>query len=179
MNRTLPPGDRGHRGPDSRWASGLAGAMPRLGGLVGGVAAAGRSDGPKTRKARRSRSRAGRGAGEAWLAVERVEPLAIALFRLQLQAHLLTHRPGQESANRVRLPAGGLHGIDKQMHLGRRVSQYISALPTRITHCAVGHSSWRLRIESSVRIASSTATQTAACDICRLAGPAWRFPIRS
>jgi hypothetical protein len=27
----------------------------------------------------------------------------------------------------MRLPAGGLHGVDQQMHLGRRVSPYVSA----------------------------------------------------
>ena len=54
---------------------------------------------------------------------------AIAGFRLRgldLQAML----PGggrEETPDRVGLPIGGLLGVDKQMHLGRRVSPYVSA----------------------------------------------------
>src|SRR5439155_12436345 len=34
---------------------------------------------------------------------------------------------GEEAPNAVGLPVGGLHGVDQQMHLGRRVSGYFSA----------------------------------------------------
>lgn len=40
MNRSLPPGDRGLRGPDPGRASGSGRAVSGPGGLVGGVAAA-------------------------------------------------------------------------------------------------------------------------------------------
>jgi hypothetical protein len=39
MNRALPPGDCGHRGADSRWASGHAGIVPGARRLVGRTAA--------------------------------------------------------------------------------------------------------------------------------------------
>ena len=35
-------------------------------------------------------------------------------------------RPGHKTANRMRLPAHLLHGVDKQMHSGRRMSRNIS-----------------------------------------------------
>jgi hypothetical protein len=34
---------------------------------------------------------------------------------------------GQKAPHAVGLPVGRLHGVDKQMHLGRRVSRYVSA----------------------------------------------------
>ena len=40
MNRTLPPGDCGHRSRNTRWQSGPARTLPRAFGLVWGVAAA-------------------------------------------------------------------------------------------------------------------------------------------
>ena len=40
MNRTLPPGDRGHRSPDPGRASGPPGSLPGALRLVGGTAAA-------------------------------------------------------------------------------------------------------------------------------------------
>jgi hypothetical protein len=40
MNIALPPGDRGHRSPDSGRASGPAGLVPGAVGLVCGVAVA-------------------------------------------------------------------------------------------------------------------------------------------
>jgi hypothetical protein len=44
MNRPLPPGNRGHRAPDPGRASGSARAVPGIGGLVGGTAAADRQE---------------------------------------------------------------------------------------------------------------------------------------
>ena len=38
----------------------------------------------------------------------------------------LLHRAGHEPADGVLLPAHLVHGVDKQMHLGRRVSRYVS-----------------------------------------------------
>jgi len=37
VNRTLPPGGRGHRGPDPCWASRSGRAVPGLGRLVRGT----------------------------------------------------------------------------------------------------------------------------------------------
>ena len=45
MNRALPPGDRGNRSAAPGRASGRGRAVPGAGGLVGGTAAAGASDG--------------------------------------------------------------------------------------------------------------------------------------
>ena len=50
----------------------------------------------------------------------------LTLDRFNLETHFLAQRAADESANAVRLPTGRLHGVDKQMHLGRRVSRYVS-----------------------------------------------------
>jgi hypothetical protein len=44
-----------------------------------------------------------------------------------VETHLLAKAAGDEAADVVGLPIGRVHGIDKQMQLGRRVSRYISA----------------------------------------------------
>ena len=90
MNRAMPRGDRGHRGPDPRRESGSTGTLPRIGGLGGGIAAAGAAGWPERRKARRGWSRAGRTRGGRTLATDRVDPGAVfALGRFDLQALFL------------------------------------------------------------------------------------------
>ncbi len=42
------------------------------------------------------------------------------------QPQLLTQGAADEAADAVRLPSCSLHGVDKQRHLERRVSQYVS-----------------------------------------------------
>ena len=72
--------------------------------------------------ARRSVGREGSGLGDA------VNPFAVlAAYRVYRETHFLAQRAADESPNAVGLPTGCLHGVDKQMHLGRRVSRYVSA----------------------------------------------------
>jgi hypothetical protein len=55
---------------------------------------------------------------------------ALSVFSLggdDVQSHLLAECSGDEPAHGMRLPPSGVHGDDKQMHLRRRVSQYVSA----------------------------------------------------
>ncbi len=59
MNQTLPPGDRGHRSSTLGWAPGRRGIMPRAVRLVWGIEAEAGETAPESKKARRSRSRAG------------------------------------------------------------------------------------------------------------------------
>ena len=62
------------------------------------------------------------------LTAERIDARAILAFGgLHGQAHLLAERAGKEAAHTMGLPTGGSHGVGKQMHLGRRVSPYVSA----------------------------------------------------
>ena len=62
------------------------------------------------------------------LGVDPVGALPIRpLEGLDLEAHLLAQAAADEAAHAVGLPAGSLLGVDEQMHLGRRVSRYISA----------------------------------------------------
>jgi hypothetical protein len=88
----------------------------------------------------------------------------LGLRGLDLEAVLLGG-DREETAHAVGLPIRGLLGVDEQMHLGRRMSRYISASSILITRCVVRHSNWRLRTKSSVRIVSFTGMRTAACDI--------------
>ena len=50
----------------------------------------------------------------------------LVLRRLDVELMLLGGG-GEEAPHAVCLPLGCFHGIDKQMHLGRRVSRYVSA----------------------------------------------------
>ena len=62
------------------------------------------------------------------LSFQRVDPRAVlSLGGLDRQPHLFPQRAADEAADRMRLPIGRGHGIDKQVHLGRRVSRYVSA----------------------------------------------------
>ena len=107
MNRTMPPGDCGHRSAAARRSPGRAGALLGALGLVGGAAD---SAGPAIRKA------AGRNAGGL---LERMHlssgadgVVALPVLALggdDLQAHLLANGAGEEPAHGMRLPAGGRH----------------------------------------------------------------------
>ena len=115
MNRSLPPGDRGHRGSDPCGKSGRGGAVPGTVGLVGRVAAHQTGNGSESRKARRGRSRAGNGRGGRTLAADRVDSRAIVtLGRLDLQAHLLAQSAGDKTAHRVSLPTGSLYQLGQR-----------------------------------------------------------------
>jgi hypothetical protein len=62
------------------------------------------------------------------LGLDRVSALpVIGLSGKDGQSHLFAEGAADESAYAMRLPVGGCHGGDKQMHLRRRVSQYVSA----------------------------------------------------
>ena len=62
------------------------------------------------------------------LADDRVNSFAVlTLGRFNCEPHLLAERAGEESAHAVGLPTHLIHGVDKQMHLGRRMNPNISA----------------------------------------------------
>lgn len=62
------------------------------------------------------------------LADDRVNSFAVlTLGGFYREPHLLAQRAGEESAHAVGLPIRSGHGVDKQMHLGRRVSRNVSA----------------------------------------------------
>ena len=96
--------------------------MPRVVGLVG------RAEDPAERKTPPGRTQ--RREGRAMIELS-LDPVGSLLpFRaegLDFQAQFLGQRPADEAADRVRLPARQFHGVDKQMHLGRRMSRYVSA----------------------------------------------------
>jgi hypothetical protein len=56
-----------------------------------------------------------------------VNAFSFALGRSNLQPQLLLQLAADESTYAMGLPAGRFHGVDKQMHLGRRMSPYVSA----------------------------------------------------
>jgi hypothetical protein len=81
----------------------------------------------RSRKARHGESRAGgRGKNLILLGVDAISPLAsLGLEGFDLVAGLL-HRAGHKPAHGMALPRHLLHGVDKQMHSGRRMSRNIS-----------------------------------------------------
>jgi hypothetical protein len=105
MNRTMPPRDRGNRFADSLQAPRFGGAVPRVLGLVGGIA-----DSPE-RKTPPGGTR--RHEGKAMKLKSSGDPVAallvVASEGLDVQAELLDKRPGDESANGVGLPACRFH----------------------------------------------------------------------
>jgi hypothetical protein len=93
-----------------------------LGGATWGL-------GPRAEAGKPAAVGAGRASREG-VSMLRVDPVgALVPFRfegLDLVARPL-HGASHEPANGMRLPSHLLHGVDKQMHLRRRVSQYVSA----------------------------------------------------
>ena len=81
---------------------------------------------PEAEKGRRGLG-AGRAKEGGQMLIFPVRPLAA--FRLVALDGVtgLLHGPRHETSDRVLLPAHRAHGIDEQMHLGRRMSRYISA----------------------------------------------------
>ena len=61
------------------------------------------------------------------LLVDLVGALALVGFEGLDGVSGLLHRAGHEPAHGVLLPAHLVQGVDEQMHLGRRVSPYVSA----------------------------------------------------
>jgi hypothetical protein len=101
------------------------------------------------------------GTADRRLRFDGVNAFFFVLGRSNVQPQFLLQLTAEESVYAMDLPAVRFHGVDKQMHLGRRVSPYVSARLTRITRCLGRHSNWRLRIESSVSIVSCTEIPTA------------------
>src|ERR1017187_9256835 len=128
MNQTLPPGDCGHRSSTLGRAPGCRRLVPGAIRLVWGTQAEAGENAAESRTARRGRSRAdGRWEGRC-LTLELINALAIlALGGLNRAAHLLAEDATDEPPDAVGHPPGCLHGVDEQMHLGRRVSPYVSA----------------------------------------------------
>src|ERR1039458_837666 len=125
MNQTLPPGDCGHRSSTLGRAPGRRGIMPRAVRLVWGIEAEAAEDAAESRTARRGRSRAGGSREGRCLTLELVYALAIlALGGLNRAAHLLSQHTTDKTPHAVGHPPGCLHGVDKQMHFGRRASPY-------------------------------------------------------
>jgi len=90
---------------------------------------AGRARAPE-RKGRKGRADTHPGRvseGCATSAFNGIDALSVALERAHTQPHLLAQLSADESPDAVGLPAGRHHGVDKQMHLRRRVSAQISA----------------------------------------------------
>src|ERR1700722_4453828 len=102
MNRTLPPGDCGHRSGDSHGSHRSAGALPGAIGLVSGVThSPERATPPGWNPAARRNWRPYKSA------FDRIAALAVLpLGGRNRQAHLLADGPGKESAQGMRLPAG-------------------------------------------------------------------------
>jgi len=115
MNRTLPPGDRGHRSVAPRRSSGFAGVVPGARGLVGGTED---PDGT-TRKA--AGVEAGDRVGGALrnLSLDRVAAFpTLCLSGNDREAHFLADGAGEKSAHRMCLPTGGFHQFGECRALG-------------------------------------------------------------
>ncbi len=107
MNRTLPPGDRGHRSGDSHGSHRSAGALPGAIGLVSGVThSPERATPPGWNPAARRNWRPYKSA------FDRIAALAVLPLRGNNgQAHFLTNGSRKEAAQRMRLPASGFEQL--------------------------------------------------------------------
>ena len=109
MNGTLPSGDRGYRGGDSVWQSGSPWTVFGTVGLVCGITHSPQRVTPPGGNPAARNGQDGRESGP-----NRIGALRIFAFgRHDRQSHLLAHGPGQEAADRMSLPARGLHQLRK------------------------------------------------------------------
>ena len=109
MNGTLPAGDRGYRSGDSGRQSGSPWTVFGAVGLVCGITYTPERGTPPSGNPAAPNEQVGGESGP-----NRIGALRIFAFgRRDRQTQLLSHGPGQEAADRMCLPASGLHQFRK------------------------------------------------------------------